>query len=68
MNIAVRYYTKGGNTKRLAEAVADAVGVEASGGEDGEVPCSRSNIENRLRGKGLQRIDGFAAPATVDAE
>ena len=29
MKIAVRYYTKGGNTKRLAEAVANAVGVEA---------------------------------------
>ena len=29
MNIAVRYYTKTGNTKRLAEAVADAVGTEA---------------------------------------
>ena len=29
MKIAVRYYTKGGNTKRLAEAVAEAVGVEA---------------------------------------
>ena len=29
MKIAVRYYTRGGNTKRLAEAVADAVGVEA---------------------------------------
>ena len=29
MNIAVRYYTKTGNTKRLAEAVANAVGVEA---------------------------------------
>ena len=29
MKIAVRYYTKTGNTKRLAEAVADAVGVEA---------------------------------------
>ena len=28
MNIAVRYYTKTGNTKRLAEAVAKAVGVE----------------------------------------
>ncbi len=26
---AVRYYTKTGNTKRLAEAVAEAVGVEA---------------------------------------
>ena len=29
MNIAVRYYTKTGNTKRLAEAVANVVGVEA---------------------------------------
>ena len=29
MKVAVRYYTKGGNTKRLAEAVAEAVGVEA---------------------------------------
>ena len=29
MRFAVRYYTKTGNTKRLAEAVAKAVGVEA---------------------------------------
>ncbi len=29
MNIAVRYYTKTGNTKRLAEAVAGAVGAQA---------------------------------------
>ena len=29
MKFAVRYYTKTGNTKRLAEAVAAAVGVEA---------------------------------------
>ena len=29
LRIAVRYYTKTGNTKRLAEAVAEAVGVEA---------------------------------------
>ena len=29
MNIAVRYYTKTGNTKRLAEAVAKAIGAEA---------------------------------------
>ena len=29
MNIAVRYYTKSGNTKRLAEAVADALNVKA---------------------------------------
>ena len=29
MKIAVRYYTKTGNTKQLAEAVAKAVGVKA---------------------------------------
>ena len=29
MKYAVRYYTKTGNTKRLAEAVAEAVGAEA---------------------------------------
>ena len=29
MKIAVRYYTKTGNTKRLAQAVASAVGAEA---------------------------------------
>ena len=29
MKCAVRYYTKTGNTKRLAQAVAEALGVEA---------------------------------------
>ncbi|MCM1113245.1 MAG: hypothetical protein NC399_08345 [Muribaculum sp.] len=29
MNVAVRYYTRSGNTQKLAEAVADAVGVKA---------------------------------------
>ena len=29
MKYAVRYYTKTGNTKRLAEAVAEVLGVEA---------------------------------------
>ncbi len=29
MKVAVRYYTKTGNTKRLAEAVAKEIGVEA---------------------------------------
>lgn len=29
MQVAVRYYTKTGNTKKLAEAIADEVGVEA---------------------------------------
>ena len=29
MKIAVRYYTKTGNTRRLAEAIGEALGVEA---------------------------------------
>lgn len=29
MKIAVRYYSRGGNTKKLAEAIAGAVGVSA---------------------------------------
>ncbi len=29
MKIAVRYYTRSGNTRKLAEAIAKAVGVEA---------------------------------------
>ena len=29
MKVAVRYYTKTGNTRRLAEAIAKAVGAEA---------------------------------------
>ncbi len=29
MKAAVRYYTKTGNTKKLAEAIADALGVQA---------------------------------------
>ena len=29
MNIAVRYYSKSGNTKAVAEAIAGAVGVKA---------------------------------------
>ena len=29
MKVAVRYYTKTGNTKKLAEAIAEAVGAEA---------------------------------------
>ena len=29
MKYAVRYYTKTGNTKRLAEAIAKELGVEA---------------------------------------
>ncbi len=33
MKIAVRYFTRGGNTKKLAEAMAKAVGAEALGVE-----------------------------------
>lgn len=29
MNISVRYYTRSGNTEKLAKAIAEAVGVEA---------------------------------------
>lgn len=29
MNIAIRYYTRGGNTEKLAKAVEEAVGVSA---------------------------------------
>ena len=29
MKVAIRYFTRGGNTKKLAEAIARAVGVEA---------------------------------------
>lgn len=29
MKIAIRYYTKTGNTKKLADAIAEAIGVEA---------------------------------------
>lgn len=29
MNIAVRYYTRSGNTKKLADAIANAVSAEA---------------------------------------
>lgn len=29
MKIAVRYYSRGGNTKKIAEAIAEAVGAEA---------------------------------------
>lgn len=29
MKLAVRYYSRGGNTKKIAEAIAKAVGVEA---------------------------------------
>lgn len=37
MTIAVRYYTKSGNTKKLADAIADAVNVQA---QDVSVPLT----------------------------
>ena len=30
MKAAVRYYTKTGNTKRICDAIAEAIGVEAN--------------------------------------
>ena len=29
MKVAIRYYTRGGNTKKLADAIAEAIGVES---------------------------------------
>ena len=29
MSIAIRYYSKSGNTKKLAEAISEAIGIEA---------------------------------------
>ena len=29
MKVAIRYYTRGGNTKKLADAIAGAIGIEA---------------------------------------
>ena len=29
MKVAIRYYTRGGNTKKLADAISQAIGVEA---------------------------------------
>ena len=29
MKIAVRYYSRGGNTKKLADAIAEELGVES---------------------------------------
>lgn len=34
MKVAVRYFSRGGNTKKLAEAIAEAVGVEAKTTEE----------------------------------
>ncbi len=35
MSVAVRYYSRGGNTKKLADAIGEAVGVEAKSIEAG---------------------------------
>ena len=37
MTVAVRYYTRGGNTKKVADAIADALGLTA---EDVSVPLA----------------------------
>ena len=51
MKVAVRYYTKTGNTKRLAEALAKAVGVEALpiSVPVTEVNSSKALIKTRLQ-------------------
>ncbi|AEV27993.1 flavodoxin [Sphaerochaeta pleomorpha str. Grapes] len=41
MDIAIRYYTKTGNTKKLAEAIAKTVGVPA---ETIETPLEKADI------------------------
>ena len=38
MNIAIRYYTRSGNTKKLADAISDALNIEAF---DVSVPLSK---------------------------
>ncbi len=43
MNIAVRYYSRSGNTKLLAEAIAKGVGVEAI-----SVDAANSKIEKEV--------------------
>ena len=47
MNIAVRYYTKSGNTKRLAEAVADA--AEAERVMNAHVASARDRLARSLQ-------------------
>ena len=42
MNIAVRYYSKSGNTRAVAEAVAEAVGVKAVSVDTAEADIKES--------------------------
>lgn len=37
MNIAIRYYTRSGNTQKLASAIAEAINIEA---KDVSVPLT----------------------------
>ena len=61
MTYAVRYYTKTGNTKRLAEAVAEALGVEA-------LPISEpvtEPVDLLLLGNLVGRIANFGTAAMM---
>ncbi|MCD8327118.1 MAG: hypothetical protein LUC90_10695 [Lachnospiraceae bacterium] len=45
MNIQVRYYSRGGNTKKLADVIAKTAGCKA---EQIPAPVDRENGENIL--------------------
>ena len=58
MNIEVRYYTRGGNTRRLAETVAKAMNVEA------RTVDAPMDVINTMTGR-LGRLPGISAKAAV---
>ena len=47
MKIAVRYYTRSGNTEKLAKAIAEAVGVQAESVPLAPTMCLRGNSISR---------------------
>ena len=53
MTVAVRYYSRGGNTKKIAEAIADAIGVKA---ETVAVPLS-GNVDILFLGSAPYAFD-----------
>ncbi len=54
MNIQVRYYSRGGNTKKVAEAIAEELGVEAL------------NITNPVEGADLLFLGNSMYAFTID--
>ncbi len=44
MNISVRYYSRSGNTKAIAEAIADACGVKAVSVDSKEAAFSKGDV------------------------